>query len=119
MCAQIDVLKKIRKAGKMNGFATELAEAQAKDYVSFRREFKDFAESVKEWQIKQDAQMELVVKYINSPADQDKIQGAYWRALATVTKSKIFWLFVVAMLFFVAMTGSEIKHLLGWLPIGA
>ena len=36
MCAQMEVLKKIRKAGKMNGFATELAEAQAEDFMSFR-----------------------------------------------------------------------------------
>ena len=33
MCAQIDVLKKIRKKGKVNGYDVDLAEAQAKDYM--------------------------------------------------------------------------------------
>ena len=36
MCAQLDVLKKIRKKGKVNGYDIDLAEAQAKDYLSMK-----------------------------------------------------------------------------------
>ena len=95
MCAQIEVLKKIRKAGKMNGYATELAEAQAEDYMTFRKEFKEFASAVKEWQIKQDAQMELVIKYINSPADQERKEGLVWGELKKLAQSPLGKLIII------------------------
>lgn len=113
MCAQMEVLKKIRKAGKMNGFATELAEAQAEDFMSFRREFKDFASSVKEWQIKQDAQMDLVVKYINSPADQERKDGIFWVQLKTVLKTTAGKIIVLLLLGSIALAGQRILELIG------
>ena len=118
MCAQMDVLKKIRKAGKMNGFATELAEAQAEDFMSFRREFKDFASSVKEWQIKQDAQMDLVVKYINSPADQERKDGIVWAELRAAVKSWKGWCMIIMFLICIALAGDKLLQILGWLPTG-
>ena len=118
MCAQMEVLKKIRKAGKMNGFATELAEAQAEDFMSFRREFKDFASSVKEWQIKQDAQMDLVVKYINSPAEQERKDGIIWAELRAAVKSWKGWCMIIMFLICIALAGDKLLQILGWLPTG-
>lgn len=118
MCAQMDVLKKIRKAGKMNGFATELAEAQAEDFMSFRREFKDFASSVKEWQIKQDAQMDLVVKYINSPADQERKEGIVWHTISSALKSWKGWVLIILFIMCIAMSGERLLQLLNWIPTG-
>lgn len=113
MCAQMEVLKKIRKAGKMNGFATELAEAQAEDFMSFRREFKDFASSVKEWQIKQDAQMDLVIKYINSPAEQERKDGIFWVQLKAVLKNTTGKIIVLLLLGSIALAGQRILELIG------
>ena len=113
MCAQIEVLKKIRKAGKMNGYATELAEAQAEDYVTFRKEFKEFATSVKEWQIKQDAQMDLVVKYINSPADQERKEGLVWTELKKLAQSPLGRLIIVLFIFCLGLAGQRIMELTG------
>lgn len=119
MCAQMDVLKKIRKAGKMNGFATELAEAQAEDYMTFRKEFKEFASTVKEWQIKQDAQMELVIKYINSPAEQERKDGIVWHEIKGAIKSWKGWCLIVFFLITVALAGEKVLQLLHWIPAGA
>ena len=113
MCAQIEVLKKIRKAGKMNGYATELAEAQAEDYVTFRKEFKEFATAVKEWQIKQDAQMDLVIKYINSPADQERKDGLVWTELKKLARSPLGRLIIVLFVFCLGLAGQRIMELTG------
>ena len=113
MCAQMEVLKKIRKAGKMNGYATELAEAQAEDYVTFRKEFKEFATSVKEWQIKQDAQMELVIKYINSPADQERKEGLVWGELKKLAQSPLGKLIIILFVFCLGLAGQRIMELTG------
>lgn len=121
MCEQLKVLKKIRKEGKMNGFGVELAEAQAKDFMAVVKRLDLMEEEQKRQGIEQARQggmIESIFNRLNSPVEQERIQGAYWRALVLVCKSKVFWLVVVAILFFVAMTGSEIKHLLGWLPTG-
>ena len=118
MCAQIEVLKKIRKAGKMNGYATELAEAQAEDYMTFRKEFKEFASAVKEWQIKQDAQMELVIKYINSPAEQERKDGIVWHEVSKAFKSWKGWVLIILFIMCIAMSGERLLQLLNWLPTG-
>lgn len=109
----MEVLKKIRKAGKMNGYATELAEAQAEDFMSFRREFKDFASSVKEWQIKQDAQMDLVIKYINSPADQERKDGIFWVQLKNILKTSTGKIILLLLLGSIGLAGQRILELLG------
>lgn len=109
----MEVLKKIRKAGKMNGFATELAEAQAEDFMSFRREFKDFAASVKEWQIKQDAQMELVIKYINSPAEQERKEGLVWSELKKLVQSPLGKMIIILFVFCLGLAGQRIMELAG------
>jgi hypothetical protein len=109
----MEVLKKIRKAGKMNGFATELAEAQAEDFMAFRREFKEFASSVKEWQIKQGAQMELVVKYINSPAEQERKDGIVWHEIKAALKSWKGWTIIVLFIAALIAAGDKLWQMVG------
>ena len=118
MCAQIEVLKKIRKAGKMNGFATELAEAQAEDFMNFRKEFKQNMKSVIETQIKQGAQLDLIVKYINSPAEQERKDGIIWNELRSAVKSWKGWAMIMFILVAIALAGDKVLQLLGWLPTG-
>ena len=113
MCAQMEVLKKIRKAGKMNGYATELAEAQAQDYVTFRKEFKEFAASVTKRQIEQGAQLELVVKYINSPAEQERKDGIFWCQIKSLLKTATGKIILLLMIGCIGLAGQRILELLG------
>lgn len=113
MCAQIEVLKKIRKAGKMNGYATELAEAQAEDFMAFRKEFKESMKSVMETQIKQGAQLDLIVKYINSPADQERKDGLVWTELKKLAQSPLGRLIIVLFIFCLGLAGQRIMELTG------
>ena len=133
MCQQMRVLEKVRQAGEINGFGVELAEAQAQDFMSLNRQVNSLVKkntAMEKRQIEQGkaldeqaktlayitGKVEFLVKQATSPLDEERIQGAYWRALATVMKSKTMWLVLVIIIFLIAMTGSEIKHLLGWLP---
>ena len=119
MCEQKEVIAKIRKAKKMNGFAVELAEAQMNDYLSLRREVDSLREDVsaiKTEQARQGGMIESIFNRLNSPVEQERLEGAYWRALSTVMKSKMMWLVLIILIFLIAMTGNEIKQLLGWLP---
>ncbi len=113
MCAQIEVLKKIRKAGKMNGYATELAEAQAEDYITFRKEFKTFAEDVKKRLIEQGAQLELVVKYVNGPAEQERKDGIVWKEFKAFAKTPVGKIIIVLCFGCVALAGQRILELIG------
>lgn len=113
MCAQLEVLKKIRKAGKMNGYATELAEAQAADYVSFRKEFKEFAAEVTKRQIEQGAQLELVVKYVSGPAEQERKDGIVWKGIKELVKTPLGKIVIVLMIGCIALAGQRILELIG------
>ena len=119
MCEQKKVIAKIRKAKKMNGYAVELAEAQMQDYVTLKRDVDSIKETVSQMLTQQTVQgekIDLIIQRMNSPVEEERLQGAYWRALATVMKSKVMWLILIILVFLIAMTGNEIKHLLGWLP---
>lgn len=119
MCKQKAVIAKIRKAKKMNGYSVELAEAQMQDYMTLKRDvdsIKDSMSQVLTQQAVQGEKIDLIINRMNSPVEQERLQGAYWRALATVMKSKVMWLILIMLVFLIAMTGNEIKHLLGWLP---
>lgn len=119
MCKQKAVIAKIRKAKKMNGYSVELAEAQMQDYMALKRDVDSIKESMSQvltQQAVQGEKIDLIIKRMNSPVEQERLQGAYWRALATVMKSKVMWLILIMLVFLIAMTGNEIKHLLGWLP---
>lgn len=119
MCEQLTVLKKIRKKGKVNGYDVDLAEAQAKDYISMKRrldQIETAIDAIQKKQIEQDTKFDLILQRLNSPVEDERLQGAYWRALATVTKSKMFWVIVAVLIYLIAMTGSEIKQILGWVP---
>lgn len=113
MCAQIEVLKKIRKAGKMNGYATELAEAQAEDFMNFRKEFKRNMKSVMETQIKQGAQLDLIVKYINSPAEQERKDGIIWYQIKSLLKTTSGKIIILLLLGSIALAGQRMLELIG------
>lgn len=134
---KIEELRKKKTLTKADQLA--LAEAQSDDYVAHQEEHQAMIARVEKMEkdlatVKEDVtgikkdiastrediaeikgRVETVVRYIESPAEGERMHGAYWRALATVTKSKVFWLVIIVLVFLIAMTGHEVKSLLGWL----
>jgi len=122
MCEQLRVLKKIRKAGEMNGFAVELAEAQVHDYMTLKRDVDSVKDSVNAMQMEQARQggmIEAIFNRINSPVEQERKDGIVWHEIRAAVKSWKGWAFIIFFLFAVALAGDKLLQLLGWLPTGA
>lgn len=119
MCAQLEVLEKIRKKGKVNGYDVDLAEAQAKDYMTMKKRLDNIesdVSSIKTEQAVQGGKLDLIIQRLNSPVEEERLHGAYWRAFQVIIKSPKTWIAFVILVFLIAMTGQEIKQLLGWIP---
>lgn len=119
MCAQFEVLKKIRKKGKVNGYDVDLAEAQAKDFLSMKNRLDNIESdvaSIKTEQARQGGMIEAIFNRLNSPIEEERLRGAYWCAAMVILKSPKTWIAIMILVFLIAMTGQEIKQLLGWVP---
>ena len=135
MCAQLDVLKKFRKKGKVNGYDVDLAEAQAKDYISMKRRLDQIEitvdavqkkqieqdtkfDSIQKKQIEQDAKFDLIIQRLNSPVEQERKDGIIWNEIRLALKSWKGWALIIFFLMSVALAGEKISQLLHWLPTG-
>lgn len=121
MCEQMKVIKKIRKAGEMNGFAVELAEAQVHDYMTLKRDVDSVKESVKAMQMEQAVQggkLDLIIRRLNSPVEQERKDGMVWHEIRAAVKSWRGWAFIIFFLMAVALAGDKLLQLLGWIPTG-
>lgn len=122
MCKQLAVLKKIRKAKKMNGYAVELAEAQAEDYVAMKREIQEIKSDVsamKTEQVAQGAKLDLIIERLNSPVEQERKNGIIWTEIKKGLSGTKFWLFLLMIVACIALAGDKILELLRILPVGA
>lgn len=116
MCAQIDVLHKIRAKGKVNGYDVDLAEAQAKDYMTMKRRIETIESDVseiKKSQIEQNAKLDLILKYIESPAEAERKAGQKWNLIASIARHKSAWVILTLVLIAFALAGDRMAHLLG------
>lgn len=119
MCAQLEILEKIRKKGKVNGYDVDLAEAQAKDYMAMKKRLDNIESdvaSIKTEQAVQGGKLDLIIQRLNSPVEEERLHGAYWHAFQVIMKSPKTWIAIVILIFLIAMTGQEIKNILGWIP---
>ena len=102
MCAQIEVLKKIRKKGKVNGYDVDLAEAQAKDYMQMKARLdnieadvsvlKTDVASIKTEQAVQGNKLDMLIKAVQSnqeDANRYRLLVDIWRALFGSTKKTV------------------------------
>ena len=123
MCQQLEILEKIRKAGEMNGFAVDLAEAQAKDYLRMNKQvggIKKDVSSIKKEQKKQGemlarqgGQIDLIVKYINSPVEDERKDAIFWRQIKSIGKTTTGKFIIVLMIGSIALAGQRILELIG------
>lgn len=115
------VLKKIRKAGEMNGYAIDLAEAQAKDYVMLKNEVKNIKEDVaaiKTEQAVQGGKIDLILQRLNGPVEKERKDGIFWAQLKAIGSTWLGKFLIILMLCCIALAGDKILQLLGAIPNG-
>ena len=115
MCAQMDVLKKIRKKGKVNGYDVDLAEAQAKDYMDMKRRLDNIetdVSAIKTEQAFQGGKLDLIIKRLNSPVEKERLDGQKWNLLTSIAKHKSAWVILIVMLMAFALAGDRLVKIL-------
>lgn len=115
VCAQLDVLKKIRKKGKVNGYDVDLAEAQAKDYLSMKTRLDNIesdVSAIKTEQARQGGMIEAIFNRLNSPVEQERLDGQKWNILTSITKNKAAWIILIIFLIAIALAGERIVSII-------
>ena len=123
MCKQRAVVQKIIEHSEVNGFGVELAQAQMEDYVAMDRKISRVEKDVcamkkdmtamKNEQARQGGQIDLIVQYINSPAEDERKDGIVWKQIKTIAKTPTGKIFIMLMLGCIALSGQRILELLG------
>lgn len=115
MCAQMEVLKKIRKKGKVNGYDVDLAEAQAKDYMEMKHRLDNIetdVSAIKTEQAVQGGKLDLIIKRLNSPVEKERLDGQKWNLLTSIAKHKSAWVILIVMLMTFALAGDRLVKIL-------
>ena len=123
MCQQLEILEKIREKGKVNGYDIDLAEAQAKDYICMDRKvgkiekdvglMKKDIRALLENQARQGGQIDLIVKRLNSPVEEERKDAIFWRQIKSIGKTTTGKIIILLMVGSIALAGQRILELLG------
>lgn len=123
MCAQLEVLRKVREKNEINGYGVELAEAQAKDFIMINKkvgQIEKDVNTIKKEQKKQGTvlselkgQVDVIVKYISSPAEEERKNGIIWAELKGIMKTPMGKIIVLLAIGCIALAGDKILQLLG------
>lgn len=123
MCKQRLVVQKIIEKNEVNGFGVELAEAQMEDYIVMNRKItkveKDVSSIKKEQKrqgemlAKQGGQIDLIVKYINSPAEEERKDGIMWQQIKAIVKTNMGKILILLIIGCIALAGQRILELIG------
>ena len=123
MCQQLDVLEKIRSKGKVNGYDIDLAEAQARDYIRMDRKvgkiekdvglMKKDIRALLENQARQGGQIDLIVKRLNSPVEEERKDAIFWQQVKSIGKTTTGKIIILLMVGSIALAGQRILELLG------
>lgn len=115
MCVQLDVLKKIRKKGKVNGYDIDLAEAQAKDYLAMKARLDNIesdVSAIKTEQARQGGMIEAIFNRLNSPIEQERLDGQKWNILTSIAKHRSAWVILIVVLISFALAGNRLVNIL-------
>ena len=123
MCQQLEILEKIREQGKVNGYDIDLAEAQAKDYIRMDRKvgkiekdvglMKKDIRALLENQARQGGQIDLIVKRLNSPVEEERKDAIFWQQVKSIGKTTTGKVIILLMVGSIALAGQRILELLG------
>lgn len=123
MCQQLEILEKIRKKGKVNGYDVDLAEAQARDYVRMDKKVGAIEKDVRlmkkdirvllENQARQGGQIDLIVKRIDSPVEEERKDAIFWRQIKGMLSTTTGKIFVLLAFGCIGLAGQRILELIG------
>lgn len=115
MCAQVEVLRKIRKKGKVNGYDVDLAEAQVKDYVAMQKRVETIesdVSSIKQTLVEHGTKLDLIITRLNSPVEAEREAGQKWNLLVSITKHKAAWVILVLVAISFTLAGERLVSIL-------
>lgn len=122
MCQQLEILEKIREKGKVNGYDIDLAEAQARDYIRMNRKVGKIEKDVNgikkdmrvllENQARQGGQIDLIVKRLDSPVEEERKNGIIWAELKAIMKTPMGKIIVILAIGCLGLAGQRILELL-------
>lgn len=123
MCQQLDILEKIREKGKVNGYDIDLAEAQARDYIRMDKKvgkiekdmglMKKDIRKLLENQARQGGQIDLIVRRLDSPVEEERKDAIFWRQLKSIGKTTTGKIIIMLMVGSIALAGQRILELFG------
>lgn len=123
MCKQRAVVQKIVDHNEVNGFGVELAQAQMEDYVAMDKKINTIEKNVGvmkkeqkrqgEMLARQGGQIDMIVQYINSPAEEERKNGIFWGELKSIVKTPMGKTLILLALGCFALAGWRIQELIG------
>lgn len=122
MCYQKEVLEKIRKKGKVNGYDVELAEAQAKDYMRMKKrivKIEDDVNTIKTDIAVVNSKIDTVLQRLDGPVEQERKDGIFWSEIRSIAKTRSGKFFLALSVLVIGLAGERtlefitvaIKHL--------
>lgn len=112
----MDVLRKIRKKGKVNGYDVDLAEAQAKDYVTMKQRVETIetdVSSIKQTLVEHGTKLDLIIQRLNSPVEKERIDSQKWNLITSIAKHKSAWIILALVMIAFALAGDRMASLIG------
>ena len=123
MCQQLEILEKIREKGKVNGYDVDLAEAQAKDYIRMDKKVGAIEKDVRlmkkdirvllENQARQGGQIDLIVKRMDSPVEEERKDAIFWRQIKGMLSTTMGKIFILLAFGCIGLAGQRILELIG------
>lgn len=123
MCQQLEILEKIREKGKVNGYDVDLAEAQAKDYIRMDKKVGAIEKDVRlmkkdlrvvlENQARQGGQIDLIVKRLDSPVEEERKDAIFWRQIKGMLSTTMGKIFILLAFGCIGLAGQRILELIG------
>lgn len=127
MCMQRAVVQKITKNNEVNGFGVELAQAQMEDYVIMNKKVSNIEKVVSsmkkeqkrqgEMLARQGGQIDLLVQRINSPVEEERINGVVWTEIKKFLNTSFGKTIIILLIFCLGLTGQRILELTGLVSI--
>lgn len=115
MCEQTKILMLIKNNKGLNKQQLALAEAQAKDYLSMKARLDNIesdVSAIKTEQARQGGMIEAIFNRLNSPVEQERLDGQKWNILTSITKNKAAWIILIIFLIAIALAGERIVSII-------
>ena len=127
MCKQQAVVQKIIEHDEVNGFGVDLAKAQMEDYITMNKKVSNIEKVVSfmrkeqkkqgDMLARQGGQIDLLVQRINSPVEEERINGVVWAEIKKILNTPFGKTIIILLIFCLGLTGQRILELTGLVKI--